>query len=517
MINNKDFVPTILVIFGAGGDLTWRKLMPALYNLFIDHWLPEEFAIIGIDRKDMSLEEFKTRLRQGVDRFSRRGKSDASTWKNFAQHLTDYICADFINEKTFEILGKHLEDLAQAWQTKPDIVFYLAIPPSIVEAISEQIGKAGFAEDTLHTRLVVEKPFGHDLASATALNKKLTSIFAESQIYRIDHYLGKETVQNILAFRFANALFEPIWDRRYIDSIEITVAEQVGVEHRGGYYDKAGALRDMLQNHLLQILCLIAMEPPVSFAADEIRNKKVDVLRAVRPIPLQQVHHYFARGQYGSGWLQGDHVPAYREEPGVDPESLTETFVAAKLYVDNWRWQDVPFYLRTGKRMPIKISEISIQFRPVPHQSFPTSAVVDWQPNNLVIRIQPEEAILLRFQVKRPGPSMRLSTQELHFTYREAFQTSPPEAYETLLLDIMRGDATLFMRADQVEAAWSIVMPILTAWEESPPVDFPNYPAGTWGPESAEVLIARDGRSWQPSTTYQAQEIEEEEEEGKKK
>ena len=343
---------------------------------------------------------------------------------------------------------------------------------------------------------MVEKPFGRDLGSARALNQLLTSVFDESQIYRIDHYLGKETVQNLLAFRFANALFEPIWNRRYIDHVQITVAEQVGVEHRGGYYDHAGALRDMVQNHLMQILCLIAMEPPVSFDADEIRNKKVDVLRAVRPIPGPQLHRFAVRGQYGAGWLQGQHVSAYRDEPGVAPDSTTETFAALKLFVDNWRWQDVPFYLRTGKRLPSRVSEVFIQFRPVPHQSFPPSAAGEWRSNRLVIRIQPEEGIRLQFQAKQPGPTLRLSPVEMRFCYEDAFKVKPPEAYETLLLDVMQGDATLFMRADQVEAAWSVITPVLEAWEATPPGDFPNYQASTWGPEAAEVLIAQDGRSW---------------------
>jgi glucose-6-phosphate 1-dehydrogenase len=349
---------------------------------------------------------------------------------------------------------------------------------------------------------VIEKPIGYDLESARALNAILAANFDESQIFRIDHYLGKETVQNILAFRFANPLFEPIWNRRYVDYVTITVAETVGVEHRGAYYDQAGALRDMVQNHLMQLLCLVAMEPMVSFEADEIRNKKVDVLHAVRPIHRGDVHQCVVRGQYGPGWEGGKKVPGYRQEEGVTPDSQTETFVALRLSVDNWRWQGVPFYLRTGKRLNRQASEIMIQFRGVPHQSFPPEATLDWQPSRLVMSIQPEEGIVLRFQAKHPGSKMHLRSVEMQFNYQDTFAIRSPDAYETLLWDIMKNDATLFMREDQIEAAWQLLMPILEVWAESPPSDFPNYASGTWGPETVQGLLA-EGHSWPLPTELQ--------------
>lgn len=496
MVSNKNYPdPSILIIFGAGGDLTWRKLIPALFNLYLDRWLPERFAILGIDIKSMENSEFCDHLYQGVIQFSRRGQPADQEWQNFAASI-EYIPADFNESATYTNLAQRLIEIETEWGLQANHLFYQATPPVMVETIVNHLGQIKLVTDRKRTRIVLEKPFGRDLISARNLNCMLTEVFDESQIFRIDHYLGKETVQNILAFRFANALFEPIWDRRYIDHIQITIAERVGVEHRGRYYDQAGALRDMVQNHLMQVLCLVAMEPPVSFEDEEIRNKKVDVLRAIRPIPQGDAHLYAVRGQYDAGWMQGEQVAGYQQEQNVASDSTTETFAALKLFVDNWRWQDVPFYLRTGKRLPQRVSEVSIQFRPVPHQSFPSTVIGDWQPNRLVIRIQPNEGIQLGFQAKRPGPKMRLGPVEMRFTYRDAFRASPPEAYETLLLDVITGDATLFMRADQVESAWSIVDPILAGWEAALPDEFPNYRAGTWGPEAAQVLIARDGRSW---------------------
>jgi glucose-6-phosphate 1-dehydrogenase len=496
-MQNKAKVPnTAIVIFGAAGDLTWRKLIPALYSLFLDDFLPEEFAIIGVDGKPISADDWERRLRAGVEQFSRQGKIDPSKWRAFATHLGGCLSGDSRQTETFQTLAKSLKEYDQKLGDRAAHVFYLATPPTVVEEIARNLGGAGLVKDPQTSRLVFEKPFGHDLASARALNRALLEVLDESQIYRIDHFLGKETVQNILAFRFANALFEPIWNRRYIDHVQITVAEQLGVEHRGAYYEHAGALRDMIQNHLMQILSLIAMEPPVAFTADEIRARKLDVLRAVRPIPTEQLSRNAVRGQYGPGWLEGERVPGYRDEPSVDASSTIETFAAVKLFIDNWRWQGIPFYLRTGKRLTQSVSRAIVQFRPVPHQAFPASANLNWQPNRLIIDIQPNEGICLCFLAKQPGVALRLSPQEMAFRYAEAFKTEPPEAYETLLLDLMRGDATLFMRADQVEAAWSLIEPVLEVWSSIEPSDFPNYSSGSWGPECAEALIAQDTRSW---------------------
>lgn len=487
--------PTIFVIFGASGDLTQRKVVPALFNLFMDKWLSEPVAVIGFGRTSFTEEGFPLRMRQGVGQYSRRGKASDRDWEKFAAHLS-YLSADYEDPRAYCALSDQISKLEEEWHTTANRVFYLATPPEEFEVIAQQLGRASLSHDRGRVRLVLEKPFGCDLTSARALNHVFTSVFDESQIYRIDHYLGKETVQNIMALRFANAIFEPIWNRPYIDHVQITVAEELGVEHRGNYYDTAGALRDMVQNHLLQILSLIAMEPPVSFTADEIRNKKVDVLHAIRSIPPRQLDSFAVRGQYGAGWINGQRVPPYREEPGVASNSYTETYACLKLFVDNWRWQDVPFYLRTGKRLYRKASEVSIQFRPVPHQSFPAIVLMDFQPNRLVIRIHPDEGILLRFQAKQPGLTMHLRPVDMQFTYQEAFPTTSPEAYEALLLDVMQGDGTLFVRADEVEAAWSVVTPILDAWAAGRPLDFPNYAASSWGPAEAEALLDRDGRSW---------------------
>jgi glucose-6-phosphate 1-dehydrogenase len=495
MQNHKRPPASLLFIFGGSGDLNFRKLSPALYNLFIDEWMPEKFSITGIGRTAFTDEAYRAKLLDGIKQFSRRKEEQNGKWQEFSQHIS-YLQMDAEKDEEYKKIGEIVKTKEQEFGEHPNVIFYMAVAPQLVPDIAKKLGSLNICSDTKYTRIVVEKPFGHDLKSAHELNQLLMGMFSEEQIYRIDHYLGKETVQNILALRFANALFEPIWNRNYIDHVQITAAETVGVEGRGGYYETSGALRDMVQNHILQLLCMIAMEAPVNFDADEIRNKKVDVLNAIRKITPENVHVNAVRGQYSEGWMQGEKVPGYRQEKSVSPDSDIDTFAAVKFYIDNWRWQDVPFYVRTGKRLHDKTSIINIQFRPAPHYAFPAEAAETWRPNRLTISIQPEMDIRLRFQAKRPGQSMILNPVDMIFSYKDAYDGNEPEAYETLLLDVMEGNATLFMRSDQVEAAWKIIMPILETWQEKPPVDFPNYAPNSWGPEDAEALIAREGHNW---------------------
>jgi glucose-6-phosphate 1-dehydrogenase len=494
MQNNKPLPPVLFFIFGGSGDLNHRKLTPALYNLFLDGSMPGKFNITGIARKEFNDESYKKNLLEGIEKFSRR-KDENNKWNDFASHI-NYLQLDAENEKDFTKLSDLAKQKEQEFGERPVIIFYMAVAPQLVPAIVKNLSLLPFCTDTKCTRIVVEKPFGHDLESARQMNELLAKYFDEEQIFRIDHYLGKETVQNILALRFANGMFEPIWNRNYIEHVQITAAETVGVGDRGGYYENSGALRDMVQNHILQLLCMIAMEAPLSFDDNEIRNKKVDVLNAIHKIPKEEVQEYAARGQYSDGWMKGEKVAGYNQEKDVKPDSITETFSAVKFYIDNWRWQSVPFYIRTGKYMHEKTTALTVQFKPAPHYSFPAEAAETWRPNRLTISIQPEMDICLRFQAKRPGQKMMLSPVDMVFNYKDEYDGDEPEAYETLLYDVIEGDATLFMRADQVEAAWKVVMPILEVWQERKPIDFPNYSPDSWGPEDAEALIARDGHNW---------------------
>jgi len=491
--------PCVLVIFGATGDLTKRKLMPALYNLARSGLLPDNLAILAFARRVHTIENFRRDLTDAMQQFGPQ-PLDAGLWERIVARVT-YLTGDYADPAAYATMRQVLEQSDAERGTRGNYLYYLATPPEVFSEVARQLSAAGLARGSQPfqgwRRIVVEKPFGHDLASARALDGELQAAFDESQIFRIDHYLGKETVQNVLVFRFANGIFEPIWNRRYIDHVQITAAESVGVEGRGGYYESAGALRDMIQNHLFQLLALVAMEPPISFDGDVIRDQKVRVLQAIKPMDDEEIIRRSVRGQYGPGVIGGTPVPAYRDEPSVGRDSPTETFAALKLNVENWRWADVPFYLRAGKRMARRETEIVIQFRRAPVLLFRSAGAASLQPNRLILRIQPDERIEVQFQAKRPGAIVRLAPAQMNFCYGDLGESVLSTGYETLLYDVMIGDSMLFHRADMVDAAWRVATPILDVWGALPPRDFPNYSAGSWGPAAADRLLERDRRVWQ--------------------
>ena len=485
-----------MVVFGASGDLTTRKLLPALYNLGRNNLLPREFAILGFAIDAMTEEEYRAKVRADLRDYA-GAPADCELCDWLADHAY-YMTGDFKSEPDFARLNGRIQELETQHHTQGNVFYYLATLPQFFAEIVRQLAGQQLTEEANGTwrRVIIEKPFGSDLASAKALNLEIGAVLKETQIYRIDHYLGKETVQNILIFRFSNGIFEPVWNRRYIDHVQITVAESLGVEQRGRYYEHAGCLRDMIPNHILQLVTMTAMEPPVSFDANAVRDEQAKVLHAIQPMAQEDVLQRAVRGQYGAGTVGTEQVAGYRAEPFVDAQSGTETFVALKLAIDNWRWADVPFYVRTGKRMPKRSTEIAIQFRKAPFRLFRDTPVEKLTANMLVLRIQPDEGISLQFGAKIPGAHVRVGPVTMDFEYADYFGTEPSTGYERLLYDCMIGDATLFQRADMVEAGWCVVEPVLDVWKALPARSFPNYAAGSWGPKEAEDLMKRDGRAW---------------------
>ncbi len=494
----KQADPCTMIIFGATGDLTKRKLFPALYNLAKSGFLPESFAIVGVGRQEMSSEDFRAKMKGDLHEFV--GQEADKKLIGWFEERTHYTGGDFAAKKTFNELKKLLKELDKKFDIPENYFFYLATPPALFAQVTEQACEIGLCDEDLGwRRFIFEKPFGHDLETARQLNRELGRILKESQIYRIDHYLGKETVQNILVFRFGNSIFEPIWNRNYIDHVQITVAESLGVEQRGGYYEQAGALRDMIPNHIFQLVTLTAMEPPVSFEADAVRNEQVKVLRAVQTFSPEDVLKNAVRGQYGEGDIDGKKLNGYRTETNVAPRSNTETFAALKLSIDNWRWAGVPFYVRTGKRLPGKHSEIVVQFKKAPLMLFRDTPIERLTTNRIVIHIQPDEGITLHFGAKIPGPIVNMGPVDMDFNYVDHFGEHLSTGYERLLFDCMTGDATLFQRVDMVEASWSIVSPVLDVWHAIPARDFPNYASGAWGPAESDAMLAAEGRKWKNS------------------
>ena len=489
--------PNVIVIFGANGDLTKRKLLPALYRLAYERRIPPAFAVVGNSRTEMTDDAFREKMRESVEKFLEDSPFDADLWQAFAKNLY-YQAGDVSDPAMFEQLKQRLDAIDKEKQTEGNVLFYLSTQPSYYAPIVENMGKAGLQNGNGWRRLVVEKPFGHDLKTARELNEKLHTVFPEDEVYRIDHYLGKETVQNILAFRFGNGIFEPVWNRRYINHVQITAAESIGVEGRGAYYQEAGTLRDMIQNHLLQVMATISMEPPAHYTSNSVRDERSKLLRSIRILKPEEVALNAVAGQYGPARIGDQEVPGFRQEPGVDPNSITDTYAAVTFRVDNWRWAGVPFYIRSGKRMPKRVTDIAIHFNPAPLSLFPSDgddASPVMRPNLLIVRIQPEEGISLRFLSKHPGKGMRLRPVSMDFNYGSSFGTRSPSAYETLLVDAMIGDATLYTRQDMVEASWSAVQPILDDWSTRK-FDFPNYAAGTWGPTASDEMLARNGHTW---------------------
>ena len=496
--------PCTMVIFGAAGDLTKRLVVPALYNLVTAKRLPKNFKLVGVDLASKTAAEWCQGLEDMMHQFVASGGGefqanhiDEVAWRWLADRMT-YLQGDLNDPGIYSRLREHLAELDKTSGTAGNYLFYLAVAERFFSVVVAGLGAAGLAteKDEQWRRVVIEKPFGHDLPSAKALNAEILKTLQEHQIYRMDHFLGKETVQNIMALRFANGLFEPLWNRQHIDHIQITAAETVGVEGRGKFYEKTGALRDMVPNHVFQLLSLTAMEPPISFDAEAVRNKKAEVIEAIRPIKSRQALKDAVRGQYDAGAVLGKQVQAYRHEPDVAPDSMTETYVACKLKIDNWRWAGVPFYLRTGKYLKRRWTEVAIRFHQAPYTLFRGTHVERLNPNWMILRIQPDEGIALEFAAKRPGPTVKLSSVSMDFSYKTYFDMAPSTGYETLLYDCMIGDATLFQRADNIEAGWRAVQPILDAWANNPPGDFPNYIAGGSGPAAADELLARDGRAW---------------------